>query len=84
MAMATMTKVYNNTNVFMSNVKIRKGLTAMMLTELNDYGTVQRYFNYFAKALLTKIDPKDPSAGLLHDHLGEIMLACKDKRVYAA
>ena len=83
MAIATLEKVYNNPNVFVENVKIRKGLAAMMLIEMNDYDTAARYFNYFAKSMVGKIDRRDPNADLTRERLQAIMDVCKTRRLYA-
>lgn len=76
MAMATLYKIYNNPDVFTGVVKIRKGLAAMMLVELDDYKTISRYFNYFAKAMLRKVDKTDRRSQELRMHLHEIINTC--------
>jgi len=81
MAIATLEKIYNNPEVFTSVVKIRKGLAAMMLIEMNDFRTAARYFSYFATAILNKIDPKDPSSGELQEKLHTIIAMCRTARM---
>jgi len=63
MAMATLAKVYNNTDVFKKNVKIRKGLSCDMMLHSSDVGVVKGYFRYFAKNILDRIDSTTVNQG---------------------
>jgi len=61
MAIATLAKVYNNSQVFTSNVKIRKGLAAKLMTETSSLDDVYEYFDQFAREILRKLPANDPN-----------------------
>lgn len=61
MAIATLSKVYNNPLVFTGNVKIRKGLAAKLMTETNNMDDVYEYFDQFAREILRKLSANDPN-----------------------
>ena len=60
MAIATLSKVYNNSMVFTGNVKIRKGLAAKLMVETNTMDDVYEYFDQFAREILRKLPANDP------------------------
>lgn len=72
MAIATLAKVYNNPNVFTGVVKIRKGLTAKLMLEAVDYDSLKRYFNLFARDILSRLNTHDPNCDVLLEHLFQI------------
>lgn len=61
MAMATLSKIYNNPQVFTGNVKIRKGLAAKLMTETSHIDDVYEYFDQFAREILRKLPANDPN-----------------------
>lgn len=62
MAIATLSKVYNNTRVFQGVVKVHKGLSCRMMLETNDMQKVRETFAFFVTDIASKIPPHDPSA----------------------
>jgi len=61
MAIATLAKVYNNPQVFVSNVKIRKGLAAKLMLETSTMDDVLEYFDQFSREILRKLSSNDPN-----------------------
>lgn len=61
MAIATLAKVYNNPQVFVSNVKIRKGLAAKLMLDTNSFDDVLAYFDEFSREILRKLSTNDPN-----------------------
>ncbi len=61
MAIATLAKVYNNPQVFVGNVKIRKGLAAKLMLETHNIEDVYEYFDQFAREILRKLSTNDPN-----------------------
>ena len=61
MAIATLSKVYNNPLVFTQNVKIRKGLAAKLMMETHSMDDVYEYFDQFAREILRKLPANDPN-----------------------
>lgn len=61
MAIATLSKVYNNPLVFTGNVKIRKGLAAKLMLETHNMDDVYEYFDQFAREILRKLPANDPN-----------------------
>ena len=55
MAMATLTKVYNNPKVFLGVVKIRKGISARIMLETKNINDAKNFFNDFACQLEQKV-----------------------------
>ena len=55
MAIATLEKCYNNSNVFKTEVKISK-LLAMQLIGVKDMNDVKYWYNYFLSELEKKVD----------------------------
>ncbi|KAG2381549.1 hypothetical protein C9374_005933 [Naegleria lovaniensis] len=64
MAFATLVEIYNNPNVFVKNVKMRKGLTARIFMETKSYEDVQKWFATLSEDLQVKLasNMQDPSA----------------------
>lgn len=56
MAMATLAKLYSNTNVFKKVVKIRKGLSCDMMLHSSNVTVVHQYFRNCAADIAAKID----------------------------
>ena len=84
MAIATLAKLYNNPKVFTGVVKIRKGLTAQILMDINDFTILRKYFNYYANDLFGRLDENDPHYELMLDRVVETIKAAspRSERVY--
>lgn len=61
MAIATLSKVYNNTGVFKGVVKIRKGLSCKMMISATDMESTSQYFYVFADKMRSKAPSRDPN-----------------------
>lgn len=59
MAIATLKEVYNNPNVFLRNVKIRKGYAAKLIVNTNTIQDVIKIFNEVAQVLEESIPDND-------------------------
>jgi len=62
MAIATLSDLYNNEKVFTGVVKIRKGQTCKLLLDTKSVGGLHKWFNIFARDILSRVPPSDPSA----------------------
>jgi len=67
MAMATLEKIYDNPDVFVEVVKIRKGLAAKMMVYTNDMETVQKTMLRFVNKISKKLRADDPNYKRTHD-----------------
>jgi len=83
MAIATLAKIYNNPEVFTGVVKIRKGLTAKLIMDINDFETLQLHFNRFVSDLITRLDTQDPNYEIMHERLLQILEIDTPKAVKA-
>lgn len=63
MAIATLSEVYNNPDVFRGVVKIRKGLACRMILESGDLDGLFFWFNKLSTDIAARIPPSDPCAG---------------------
>ena len=61
MAIATLTKIYQNPDVFRRNVKIRKGLAAHLIFTATDYPAVESLFRNMSKQIHKNVDLADPN-----------------------
>jgi farnesyl-diphosphate farnesyltransferase len=61
MAIATLEKCYNNPNVFTGVVKIRKGLSCMLILQTETIDQVHEIFNTYATVILRQVPRNDPS-----------------------
>lgn len=61
MAIATLEKCYNNSNVFTGVVKIRKGLSCKLILNCTTLDNMHEIFNDFASVILEQIPKDDPS-----------------------
>jgi len=62
MAIATLNEMYDNHDVFTGVVKIRKGLALQLMSQGKDWNSVHAIFCRFARAIQSRVNPKDPSA----------------------
>jgi farnesyl-diphosphate farnesyltransferase len=56
MAIATLTEIYNNENVFKRTVKIRKGMTCSLMLNCKNITQVKQTFRHFANVLEKKVE----------------------------
>lgn len=82
MAIATLSKVYNNPQVFTDNVKIRKGLAAKLMVETNTMDDVYEYFDQFAREILRKLPANDPNYHNTKAQLDKIFVAIDEPNVF--
>lgn len=78
MAIATLAKVYNNPDVFTSNVKIRRGLAAKLMVYTKDMDAIYAAFRQFTFEILEKLDRNDPNYQLISQYLENISLATSE------
>lgn len=62
MAIATLSEIYNNPDVFRGVVKIRKGLACRMILESGDLEGIFAWFNKLAAGIAARVPPLDPCA----------------------
>jgi farnesyl-diphosphate farnesyltransferase len=56
MAIATLTEIYDNENVFKRTVKIRKGMTCSLMLNCKNITQVKQTFRHFANVLEKKVE----------------------------
>jgi farnesyl-diphosphate farnesyltransferase len=83
MAIATLAKVYNNPEVFTGVVKIRKGLTAKLMMEVNDFESFRNHFNLFARDIFNKLNMDDTNNDQLLECLFQIFRVCSKQQAVA-
>jgi len=83
MAIATLAKVYNNPKVFTEAVKIRKGLAARMMMEVDSIQTFSNYFNLFATEIFNKLNKADAMSDDILERLFRIFRRCNGHRALA-
>mmetsp|Transcript_42540 Transcript_42540/g.65378 ORF Transcript_42540/g.65378 Transcript_42540/m.65378 type:complete len:212 (-) Transcript_42540:57-692(-) len=76
MAIATLAKCFNNHEVFMGVVKIRRGETAKIFTAISDMDSVCTLFGLFANVIAGKIDESDPNAERTKQIVEKIIVLC--------
>jgi farnesyl-diphosphate farnesyltransferase len=62
MAIATLNELYNNADVFTGVVKIRKGQAALLIQNVNSAEGLYKWFNVFAKDILSRVKSSDPNS----------------------
>lgn len=72
MAIATLEKVYNNADVFRTNVKIRKGLACQLMLNTNTMDDVHAVFHRFATRIARRVPARDPNAEVTLAHVNRI------------
>ncbi len=76
MAIATLAKVYNNPDVFTSNVKIRKGLGAKLMYYTNDFENLLFEFKKCAIKIENNLNPNDPHYEKIKSQVEYIKRVC--------
>ena len=72
MAFATLTRLYNNPDVFRSTVKIRKGQTARIFMSCHTIVDAIRFFESSSSAMRKRLNPADPNYSVTKAHLDKI------------
>lgn len=62
MAIATLNELYDNPKVFTGVVKIRKCQAAKLILDTKSVSGLHKWFNIFAKQILSKVPKNDPTA----------------------
>ncbi|KAL9238243.1 hypothetical protein vseg_012693 [Gypsophila vaccaria] len=78
MAIGTLALCYNNIQVFRGVVKMRRGLTAIVIDQTNTMADVYGAFFDFACMLKPKIDKRDPNATKTLSRIEAIQKICRD------
>ncbi|KAH9605354.1 hypothetical protein KSS87_000153 [Heliosperma pusillum] len=78
MAIGTLALCYNNIQVFRGVVKMRRGLTAIVIDQTNTMADVYGAFFDFACMLRSKVDKTDPDSAKTLSRIEEILKVCKD------
>ena len=78
MAMATLAKIYNNPNVYIEVVKIRKGVAAKLMVGTNDMDALKKYMEGFVEDIRKKLNESDPNYALTKKRLNRIIEALDD------
>lgn len=73
MAIATLTKIYANPEIFNENVKIRKGLAASLMVNTNSLEDVMVFFKQCAQQILWKANPADPNYRITKRRIEKIL-----------
>ncbi|XP_021753508.1 squalene synthase-like isoform X1 [Chenopodium quinoa] len=78
MAIGTLAICYNNLQVFRGVVKMRRGLTAIVIDQTNTMPDVYGAFYDFACMMKPKVDNRDPNATKTLSRIEAIQKICKD------
>nr|ABQ96265.1 squalene synthase [Psammosilene tunicoides] len=78
MAIGTLALCYNNIQVFRGVVKMRRGLTAIVIEQTNSMADVYGAFFDFACMLKPKVDKRDPNATKTLSRIEAIQKICRD------
>ena len=73
MAIATLAKIYDDNAVFHQHLKIRKGLTAKLILQTENFENVQAIFEDFAIRIFNKIPTNDPNGYLTATYLRRLI-----------
>jgi len=69
MAIATLSVLYNNHEVFERDVKIRKGEALSIIMYCTDYDKVSSIFKKYVLSLEARMQPDDPSVQAARSHV---------------
>ncbi|KAK9691022.1 hypothetical protein RND81_09G171100 [Saponaria officinalis] len=78
MAIGTLALCYNNIQVFRGVVKLRLGLTAIVIDQTNTMADVYGAFFDFTSMLKLKIDKRDPNAAKTLSRIDAIQKLCRE------
>jgi farnesyl-diphosphate farnesyltransferase len=79
MAIATLTRCFNNPDVFVKVVKIRRGETAQIFSAAKDMESLYALFSSFTYVIEAKIDPQDPNAERTRAIVKKIKVLCGNR-----
>ncbi|RYG70284.1 squalene synthase [archaeon] len=79
MAIATLSEIFNNPQVFTGVVKIRKGLAAKMIQDVDCEIKLHRWFFQFAKHICRRVPRDDPNAAQLTAVCRKVMGLTREK-----
>ncbi|KAH9611540.1 hypothetical protein KSS87_007629 [Heliosperma pusillum] len=78
MAIGTLALCYNNIQVFRGVVKMRRGLTAIVIDQTDSMADVYGAFFDFACMLKSKVDNRDPNASKTLSRIEAVQKICRD------
>lgn len=81
MAFATLTRLYNNPDVFRSTVKIRKGQTARIFMSCNSMSDTLKFFDSSASSMRKRLNNADSNYSETKAHLDQIQAAIRRLQV---
>ena len=76
MAIATLDKCYHNADVFTGVVKIRKGMSCLLINDTTDMYGVHGIFHRFAKSIMRRADDVRSKAGHVDPSYDRTIRAC--------
>ena len=82
MALATLNEVYDNPKVFISNVKIRKGLASKIMVDVKGMDDMQVLITDLTEELLKKIKLDDPNCALMTEYLHKTTIKLRRSTVF--
>ncbi|CAG8564043.1 17_t:CDS:2 [Funneliformis mosseae] len=77
MAIATLTLLFKNHNVYNSIVKIRKGETIKLILKCTNIYEIANVFRYYTRVIIKKNDPKDPNFMKISMACGKVEQWCQ-------
>lgn len=76
MAIATLDKCYHNADVFTGVVKIRKGMSCLLINDTTDMHGVHGIFHRFARSIMRKADDVRSKGGYVDPSYDRTLRAC--------
>ncbi len=73
MAIATLSKLYENPAVFTGKVKISKAQAAWLMIETKGIGDINQQFSHFTEKIRTRLNSSDPNYRVTADHIDRIL-----------
>ena len=80
MAIATLSKLFQNANTFKKVVKIRKGLAARMIMELQSMQELYNIYSEFAESMLSRIDKNTNRGKEINQILEHVIYLCEREK----
>lgn len=78
MAIATLDLCYNNYDVYLYEVKIRKGEAVRLILGTKNYKAVCQYFLSYAQSMKNKIPSNDPNRKVTESRLSALIAKCQE------
>lgn len=82
MAIATLTEVFQNTDVYKKNVKIRKGLAATLFIDAVNFQNTLTIFQQMAESLFAKVSLNDPNVNMHIRNLQAILAVTESNDIH--